>query len=151
MSEITRGFIVRVGVDLAKRVIQVHAVDAAGRVVAAKALQRDAFMAWCGQLPPGCMIAMEACSGAHHWARKLIPLGFDARLIAAHFVTPYRMQGNGCERRFKHPRRSQSLFRCRLPAWTSVHRDAGNHDRDLSTDIRTQSERAIPRPTRLEY
>ena len=85
----------RSGVDLAKRVIQVHAVDAAGRVVVAKALQRDAFMAWCGQLPPGCMIAMEACSGAHQWARKLIALGFDARLIAPHFVTPYRMQGSG--------------------------------------------------------
>ncbi len=60
-----------------------------------KTLQREAFMAWCGQLPPGCMIAMEACSGAHQWARKLIVLGFDARLIAPHFVTPYRMQGRG--------------------------------------------------------
>ena len=93
MSEITRGEIVRVGVDLAKRVIQVHAVDGTGRVVAAKALPRDKFTAWCAQLPPGCLVAMEACSGAHHWARKLRSLGFDARLIAGHFVTPYRMQG----------------------------------------------------------
>ena len=74
MSEITRGFIVRVGVDLAKRVIQVHAVDASGRVVTARALARDKFMAWCAQLPPGCVVAMEACSGAHHWARKLVLL-----------------------------------------------------------------------------
>ena len=95
MDETTRGFVTRVGVDLAKRVIQVHAVDAAGRVVMAKTLQREAFMAWCGQLPPGCMIAMEACSGAHQWARKLIVSGFDAQLIAPHFVTPYRMQGRG--------------------------------------------------------
>ena len=95
MSEITRGFIVRVGVDLAKRVIQVHAVDASGRVVTARALARDKFMAWCAQLPPGCVVAMEACSGAHHWARKLIALGLDARLISASFVTPYRMQGRG--------------------------------------------------------
>ena len=55
MSEITRGEIVRqivrVGVDLAKRVIQVHAVDAASRVVAAKALAREKFTAWCVQLP----------------------------------------------------------------------------------------------------
>ena len=97
MSEITRGEvvrqIVRVGVDLAKRVIQVHAVDAAGRVVAAKALARDKFTAWCAQLPPGCLIAMECCSGAHHWARRLCSLGLDARLIAGHFVAPYRMQG----------------------------------------------------------
>ena len=88
MDEITR-----VGVDLAKRVIQVHAVNAAGRVVAAKALARERFLPWCAQLPPGCPVAMEACSGAHHWARKLQALGLDARLIAANFVTPYRMQG----------------------------------------------------------
>ena len=90
MSEITR-----VGVDLAKRVIQVHAVDAAGRRVVARALKREQFMAWCAQLPVGCVVAMEACSSAHHWARKLQALGLDARLIAAHFVTPYRMEGKG--------------------------------------------------------
>ena len=85
--------ITRVGVDLAKRVIQVHAVNAAGRVVSAKALSRDKFVAWCVQLPPGCLIAMEACSGGHHWARKLKAMGLDARLIAGHFVGAYRMQG----------------------------------------------------------
>ena len=90
MNEITR-----VGVDLAKRVIQVHAVDASGKVVAAKALARDKFVVWCAQLPAGCLVAMEACSGAHHWARKLQALGLDARLIAPCFVTPYRMQGRG--------------------------------------------------------
>ena len=83
------------GVDLAKRVIQVHAVDANGRVVTARTLARDKVMAWCAQLPSGCMVGMEACSGAHHWARKLIALGLDARLISASFVTPYRMQGRG--------------------------------------------------------
>jgi transposase len=85
--------ITRVGVDLAKRVIQVHAVNAAGRVMSAKALTRDKFVAWCVQLPPGCLIAMEACSGGHHWARKLQAMGLDARLIAGHFVGAYRMQG----------------------------------------------------------
>jgi transposase len=93
MGEITRVEIVRVGVDLAKRVIQVQAVNAAGRVVVAKPLARDKFSAWCAQLPPGCLVAMEACSGAHHWARKLRAMGLDARLIAGHFVGPYRMQG----------------------------------------------------------
>ena len=48
MDEITR-----VGVDLAKRAIQVHAVDVTGRVIAAKQLQRESFTAWCAQLPPG--------------------------------------------------------------------------------------------------
>ena len=93
MSEITRGEIVRVGVDLAKRVIQVHAVDGAGRVVVAKPLARDKFAVWCAQLPPGCLVAMEACGGAHHWSRKLHAMGLDARLIGGHFVGPYRMQG----------------------------------------------------------
>ena len=95
MSEITRAAIARVGVDLAKRVIQVHAVDAAGRRLVARSLRRDQFIEWCAQLPAGCVVGMEACSSAHHWARKLRALGLDARLIAAHFVSPYRMEGRG--------------------------------------------------------
>jgi transposase len=95
MSEITRLMllVVRVGVDLAKNLIQVHAVDAAGKRLVSRALKREQFIAWCEQLPKGCLVAMEACSGAHHWARKLRSMGLDARLIAAHFVTPYRMEG----------------------------------------------------------
>ena len=76
MNEITRAPIARVGVDLAKRVIQVHAVDATGRVVMSKALARDKFIAWCAQLPSGCVVAMESCGGAHHWARRLLSMGF---------------------------------------------------------------------------
>ena len=86
---------VRVGVDLAKRVIQVHAVDRAGHVVARRSLPRDGFMAWCAGLPAGCMVAMEVSSSAHHWARKLSALGLDARIIAAQLVSPYRRQGAG--------------------------------------------------------
>ncbi len=93
MSEITRGLIVRVGVDLAKSVIQVHAVDAAGRRVVARSFRREQFLVWCVQLPAGCLMAMEACSSAHHWARRLRAMGLDARLIAANFVSPYRMEG----------------------------------------------------------
>ena len=88
MSEITRAAIARVGVDLAKNVIQVHAVDGAGRRVAVRAIKRGQFLAWCAQLPAGCLVAMEACSGAHAWARRLRAQGLDARLIAANFVTP---------------------------------------------------------------
>ena len=96
MSEITRRLMVRVGVDIAKTVIHVHAVDAAGRRVVARALKRDQFLPWCQQhLPAGCVVAMEACSGAHHWGRVLMAAGFVARLIAPHLVTPYRMEGKG--------------------------------------------------------
>ena len=59
MEQITRGQAVRVGADLAKRVIQVHAVDASGRVLTGRALVRDKFIAWCAQLPAGCIVAME--------------------------------------------------------------------------------------------
>jgi transposase len=51
---------------LAKNVFQVHAVDVSGNVVTNRMLKRDRFLAWCCDLPPGCLVAMEACSGAHH-------------------------------------------------------------------------------------
>jgi transposase len=90
MSEIKR-----VGVDLAKSVIQVNAVDASGKLVANRQLSRDKFLPWCAQLPPGCLVAMEACGGSHHWARQLIALGLNVKIIAAHLVAPYRLQGKG--------------------------------------------------------
>lgn len=87
--------VTRVGIDLAKMFIQVHAVDAVGKLVCNKQLSRDKFIAWCNQLPAGCLVAMEACSGSHAWARKLIALGLDAKIIAANHVAPYRMEGKG--------------------------------------------------------
>ena len=84
---------VRVGVDLAKRVIQVHAVDAAGRVLTSRALARDKFIEWCVRLPAGCVVAMEASSSAHHWARKLTSQGLAPRIMSAQLVAPYRTQG----------------------------------------------------------
>jgi transposase len=90
---VVRGEAVRVGVDLAKRVIQVHAVDATGQVLTSRALPRDRFIGWCVQLPAGCIVAMETSSSAHHWARKLMAVGLDARIIAAQLVSPYRRQG----------------------------------------------------------
>jgi len=133
MGEITRALIARVGVDLAKRVIQVHAVDAAGRRVVSRALRRDAFMAWCVQLPPGCLVAMEACSSAHHWARKLRALGLDARLIAANLVSPYRMEGKTgkndatdaaaiCEAASRPSMRFVSVKTCEQQGVMSLHR-----------------------------
>jgi len=89
MEEITR-----VGVDLAKQVIQVHGVDQAGGVVCRRSVARRSFMDWCAKLSPGCMVFMEACTGAHHWARQLAKLGVQVRLIAPHLVAPYRMQGS---------------------------------------------------------
>jgi len=93
MTEITRAPVARVGVDLSKRVYQVHAVDRAGRVMLVKAMPPQRFFEWCAQLPAGCVVAMETCGGSHHVARCLHGLGLDVRLIAGHFVTPHRMAG----------------------------------------------------------
>jgi transposase len=133
MGEITRALIARVGVDLAKRVIQVHAVDAAGRRVVSRAFRRDQFLVWCVQLPPGCLVAMEACSSAHHWARKLRGLGLDARLIAANFVSPYRMEGRSgkndatdaaaiCEAASRPSMRFVPIKSCEQQGVMSLHR-----------------------------
>lgn len=83
------------GVDLAKQVIHVHALAADGQVLCRRPLARERFLGWCEQLPPRCLVVMEACSGAHHWARCLRGMGLDARLISAEFTAAYRMQGPG--------------------------------------------------------
>ncbi|SKC44768.1 Transposase [Burkholderia sp. YR290] len=84
--------ITRIGVDLAKNVIQLHGVDSMERVVIRKAIARQKFPEWFANLQP-CLIAMEACSAAHYWARKLRALGHEVRLIAPQFVAPYRKGG----------------------------------------------------------
>lgn len=85
-----------VGIDLAKRVFVLHGVDSAGRVVLRKTVQREQLMDVVAQLPR-CRIGMEACAGAHEWARRFAALGHEAKLMAAKFVTPYRKNGkNDC-------------------------------------------------------
>ncbi len=85
--------IVFVGVDLAKNVFAVHGVDECGRPALVRPnVPRDKLLRLLAELPP-CTIAMEACSGAHHWARQLQAFGHTVRLIAPKFVAPYRMSG----------------------------------------------------------
>ncbi len=52
------------------------------------------FLQWAATLPAGRVVAMESCSGAHHLPRRLRLMGLGARLIAAHFITPFRVQGS---------------------------------------------------------
>jgi transposase len=83
-----------VGLDLAKHVFQVHGVDASGRVIVAKALRRKDVLSFFAKLPQ-CLVGMEACGSAHHWARELIKLGHDARMMPPAYVKPYvRRQKN---------------------------------------------------------
>jgi transposase len=80
--------ITTVGLDLAKNVFQVHGVNAHGKVVLRRQLRRDQVAAFFANLP-ACLIGMEACSSAHHWARKLQVLGHTVRLMAPQFVKAY--------------------------------------------------------------
>ena len=80
--------ITTVGIDLAKNVFQVHGVDARGKAVLCKQLRRVQVSAFFGNLPP-CVIGMEACASAHHWARALQRFGHTVRLMAPQFVKPY--------------------------------------------------------------
>ncbi|WP_049623058.1 IS110 family transposase [Frateuria defendens] len=81
---------ITIGVDLAKQAFSACEMDAGGGVRQRKDFRRDAFSAWLAQLPPGTRVAMEACSGAHHWARRCEEYGLTPCLIAAQFVTPFR-------------------------------------------------------------
>ena len=79
--------IIRVGVDLAKDVFQVHGVDRNEKPVWRRKLSRDEWVdALLKKIEPGCEIGMEACGGAHHWARLLQAKGFGVKLIAPQFV-----------------------------------------------------------------
>lgn len=80
--------ITTIGIDLAKVIFQIHGVDAQGKAVLKKQLKRDQMMAFFTSLLP-CLIGMEACGSAHHWARKLQALGHTVRLMAPQFVKPY--------------------------------------------------------------
>ena len=81
---------ITIGIDLAKSVFSTCTVDATGRVLQRQDLRREAIASWLVQLPAGTLIAMEACSGAHHWARRSIDHGLQPRLMAAQFVKPFR-------------------------------------------------------------
>lgn len=85
--------IVTVGIDLAKSVFAVHGVGDSGKPELLRPeVRRHKLSELIGALPP-CLIGMEACSGAHHWAREFEKMGHTVRLMAAKFVAPYRMSG----------------------------------------------------------
>ena len=85
--------IIAIGVDLAKNVFAVHGVDETGKAALIKpSVRREALLELIAKMPP-CLIGMEACSGAHHWARQFQKFGHTVRIIAAKFVAPYRLSG----------------------------------------------------------
>lgn len=80
--------IATIGIDLAKSVFAVHVVDERGKNVFKRTLKREQVASFFAN-PPAFLIGMEACGGAHHWARKLQGMGHTVRLVAPQFVKPY--------------------------------------------------------------
>ena len=84
--------ITTIGLDIAKRVFRVHGVDAAGKAVLRRKLQRAEVLAFFGGLPPG-LVGIEACGTGHYWAREIRALGHEVRLMPASYVKPYVKRG----------------------------------------------------------
>ena len=80
--------VVTFGLDIAKSVFQAHGVNAAGEVIVRQRLTRSRLLAFFDKRPP-CLIGIEACGSAHYWARELIRLGHEVRLIPPSYVKPY--------------------------------------------------------------
>jgi len=80
--------ITTIGLDLAKHWFQVHGVDAGGKVVVKRRLRRSEVVAFFKALGP-CLVGMEACATAHHWARELIALGHEVKLMPPAYVKAY--------------------------------------------------------------
>lgn len=132
--------ITTVGLDLAKRIFQVHAVDPSGEVVIRKALRRSQVLPFFTKLPP-CLVGMEACGTSHHWARELTKLGHEIRLMPPAYVKPYVKRGKNdavdaeaiCEAVTRPTMRFVSMKSAEQQAALSLHRT-----RNLLVKQRTQ-------------
>jgi transposase len=87
-KETSVGEVITIGLDLAKSVFQAHGADASGGVVFRKRLRRDQILAFFAS-QSRCLVAMEACAGAHYWAREIAALGHETRLIPPTYVKPF--------------------------------------------------------------
>jgi transposase len=81
-----------IGLDIAKRVFQVHGVDSEGAIVVRRKLKRAELLHFFSQLAP-CLVGIEACATAHHWARELMALGHKVRLVPPSYVKAYLKRG----------------------------------------------------------
>lgn len=85
--------ITTIGLDIAKRVFQVHLADASGRAVPRRKLRREEVLAFFGGLPATCLVGIEACGTAHHWAREIAAFGHEVKLLPPAYVKPYVKRG----------------------------------------------------------
>ena len=132
--------ITTLGIDLAKSVFQLHGIDTNGVVVLQTKLRRGAVLNFLSKLEP-CLIGMESCSSAHHWARELTALGHEVRLIPPMYVKPYVKRGKSdaidaeaiCEAVTRPTMRFVAIKTVEQQALLSLHRA-----RDLLVRQRTQ-------------
>jgi len=132
--------ITTIGLDLAKSVFQVHGVDATGQVMVRKSLRRSQMLPFFAKLPP-CLVGIEACGTSHHWARELIKLGHEVRLMPPAYVKPYVKRGKTdaadaeavCEAVTRPTMRFVAVKTLEQQAALSMHRT-----RDLLVKQRTQ-------------
>ena len=80
--------VITIGVDLAKNVFQVHGIDAEGGVIFRRQLRRAQMLPFFKK-QPSCLVGMEACATSHHWARQLVELGHEVKLMPPKYVKPY--------------------------------------------------------------
>ncbi len=132
--------ITTIGLDLAKNFFQIHGVDAAGRVIVRKALRRSQMLPFFSRLSP-CLVGMEACGTSHYWARELIRMGHQVRLMPPAYVKPYVKRGKTdandaeaiCEAVTRPTMRFVAVKTAEQQASLSIHRA-----RDLLVKQRTQ-------------
>ena len=137
---------VRVGIDVAKQVFQIHAVDELGNLTETRQLSRERLLPWCSRLPPHCIVAMESCATSHFWARRMAELGVEVRLIAPSFVTPYRLSGRTgkndaadaaaiCEAASRPHMRFVPAKTVERQVWCTVHRLRQGYMKDRTAAI----------------
>lgn len=132
--------ITTIGLDLAKSVFQVHAVNGAGDVVVRRALRRAQVLRFFERLSP-CLVGMEACGTSHHWAREITKLGHEVRLMPPAYVKPYVKRGKSdasdaeaiCEAVTRPTMRYVGIKSREQQAALAIHRT-----RDLLVKQRTQ-------------
>jgi transposase len=132
--------ITTIGLDLAKSVFQVHAVDRTGQVAVRRALRRTQVLRFFEQVPP-CLVGIEACGTGHYWAREIRKLGHDVRLLPPAYVKPYVKRGKSdasdaeaiCEAVTRPTMRFVAVKSPEQQAALTVHRT-----RDLFVKQRTQ-------------
>ena len=132
--------ITTIGLDLAKNVYQVHAINGAGEVVVRKALRRAQVLRFFERLDP-CLVGIEACGTSHYWAREISKFGHEVRLMPPAYVKPYVKRGKSdasdaeaiCEAVSRPTMRYVAIKSCEQQAALTVHRT-----RDLLVKQRTQ-------------